>query len=225
MGIALNNICLDKKIDITKISKVLISSVVPEINKILNKASINYFNIQPFFLNVYNASNIDFTKLEKIQEIGADLVASLISSINLFPCKDLIIIDLGTATTIISISKNKKFLGGVIIPGIKTQLNALINDTSKLPFVEIEKTNFVLTNNTISSIKSGLYYSSLGAIKFLIEKITKESNFKDDKIIIGTGGFSNLFKEEKIFDKIIPNLVLEGLIIAYSNYLEKLNAA
>ena len=64
---------------------------------------------------------------------------------------------------------------------------------------------------TKESIQSGIYYSHLGTLREIISGMLHEAFANNKPAIIGTGGFAHLFKDEKIFTKIMPNLVLEGL--------------
>jgi type III pantothenate kinase len=93
-------------------------------------------------------------------------------------------------------------------------MEALESKTAKLPSVEIVPMHEALGRTTIESIQSGLYYGHLGTMKEIITRITREC-FQDEKpFVIGTGGFSSLFEKEKVFDVIIPDLVLKGMLIA-----------
>jgi type III pantothenate kinase len=93
-------------------------------------------------------------------------------------------------------------------------MEALEAKTAKLPSVEIIAKNEALGLSTVESLQSGLYYSHLGAIREISTRISHEC-FGDDKpFVIGTGGFSSLFEKEKIFNAIIPDLVLKGNLIA-----------
>ena len=71
-----------------------------------------------------------------------------------------------------------------------------------------------LGRSTVESIQSGLYYGHLGTIKELSERLTRECFHDEKPLVIGTGGFAYLFEKEKIFDAIIPDLVLKGMIIS-----------
>ncbi len=93
-------------------------------------------------------------------------------------------------------------------------MKALASGASKLGAVEIVNTGQVLGKTTNESIQSGLYYGSLGAMKEIIAGLTAQS-FKGEKpLIIGTGGFTTIYRDSNIFDHIVPDLVLKGLFIA-----------
>ncbi len=122
--------------------------------------------------------------------------------------------DFGTATTYLAVNDRQEFLGVTILPGLKTSMEALKSNTAALPSVEIVKPQAMLGRNTIQCIQAGLYYSQLATLKDLTQGITRNYFVDSPPIIIGTGGFSYLFEEEKIFTHLAPDIVLEGLYIA-----------
>ena len=210
-GIFLKAILYEQNINIEDIKQIIISSVVPELDYQINNACICYLALTPIFLNVENYKKIRNCKLP--ESLGADRVANFISATTLFPNKNLIVIDLGTATTVCVISKNYELLSGSIMPGLKTSAKALSSSTAKLPFVEIEKIDIGIVETTIDSIQTGLFYGHLGAIKELTTRFKNKFFANEQVTVIATGGFSKIYKGEEIFDYIIPDLVLRGLYI------------
>jgi type III pantothenate kinase len=102
----------------------------------------------------------------------------------------------------------------MILPGIRLAMEALESKTAKLPSVEIVEPATVVGRSTSESIQAGLYYGNLGAIQFAIEQIA-ESEFSGERPrVIGCGGFSSLFRDSGLFDHIIPDLLLRGLLLA-----------
>ena len=145
------------------------------------------------------------------KELGADLICNSLAAIKCYPNKNIIIIDLGTATTFSAINNKHEYLGVAILPGMKLSMDALHINTAKLFSVEITKPESVIGKNTTESIQSGLYFGQLGVIREIIRRITSEYFNHKKPVIIGTGGFSHLFEQEKIFTAIIPDLILQGL--------------
>ncbi len=132
----------------------------------------------------------------------------------MFPDRDLIIVDFGTATTIEAITKNRAYLGGMILPGPRLAMEALEANTAKLPAVEILEPKAIVGRTTSESIQSGLYFGTLGAIHYAIERIIDEEFAGERPTVISTGGFSSLFRDGQLFDHIIPDLLLRGLLRA-----------
>ena len=213
VGVFLRMVIRENGIDPTKIKQIVLCSVVPEVIYSLRGACQKYFNITPFILQAGVKTGLRI-KYRNPLEVGADRIANAIAGTYLYPNQHLILVDLGTATTFCAISKVRDYLGGSIIAGLKLGMEALEAKTAKLPSVEIMAKNEVLGQSTVESLQSGLYYGHLGAMREIIIRLTEEC-FKGEKpFVIGTGGFSSLFEKEKIFNAIIPDLVLKGNLIA-----------
>ena len=195
------------------ISDITICTVVPDVLYSLKGACKKYFNINPFVLQAGVKTGLKI-KYRNPLEVGADRISNSIASTFLYPLKNLIIVDLGTATTFCAVTKDKEYLGGSIVPGLRISMEALESKTAKLPSVEIISLTEVLGKSTVESIQSGLYYGHLGQMKEIIFKLKQECFNNEETLVIGTGGFSHLFEKEKIFDYIIPDLVLKGLLIS-----------
>ncbi len=197
------------------VKQIAICTVVPDVLYSIRGACKKYFDIAPFVLQAGVKTGLKI-KYRNPLEVGADRIANSIASSHLYPDKNLIIIDLGTATTFCAVSKDKEYLGGTIIAGLKISMESLESRTAKLPAVEIEERNEALGRSTVESIQSGLYYGHLGQMKEISQRLQAECFMDDPPVIIGTGGFSHLFEKEKVFSRTIPDLVLKGLLLSLS---------
>ena len=212
-GIFLRTAIRENGYDSSKIRQIAICSVVPEVIYSLRGACMKYFNINPFILQAGVKTGLK-VKYRNPLEVGADRIANSIAATHLYPNQNTIIVDLGTATTFCAVTKEKDYLGGSIVAGLRLCMEALESKTAKLPSVEIISMHEALGRSTVESIQSGLYYGHLGGMKEIIERITKECFHNEKPFVIGTGGFSSLFEKEKVFDVIVPDLVLKGMLIA-----------
>jgi type III pantothenate kinase len=196
-----------------KVTDIAICTVVPDVLYSLKGACKKYFNINPFVLQAGVKTGLKI-KYRNPLEVGADRIANAIASSHQFVNKNLIIVDLGTATTFCAVSKDKEYLGGTIIAGLKISMEALEGRTAKLPTVEIVSMQEALGKSTVESIQSGLYFGHLGQMREIISHLKTECFPGEETLVIGTGGFSHLFEKEKIFNHVIPDLVLKGLLIS-----------
>ncbi len=215
-GLFLKTVLRENDIDPTSISGISLCTVVPHLLYTIRNACLKYFNTDPFILGPGEKTGLKINYRNPL-EVGADRIANSISGVKKFPDRNLIIVDFGTATTFCAIKKDKTYLGGSIIAGLRLSMESLEAKTAKLPSVEIRKVDSVIGRSTVESLQSGLYYGHAFAVKGILEKITEEYFSDDAPIVIGTGGFAHLFDDEKIFHQIIPNLVLEGLRFALLN--------
>lgn len=216
-GLFLRNILLTNGVDYQKVAVTALCSVVPGANFTIRHAFAGYFAHAEFFVlqaGVKTGINI---KYKNPAEVGADLIAGSIGGVDAFPNKNLIIADLGTATTLVAVSKKADFLGGIIMPGMRLSMEALKSNTAKLMEVDIEEPNTYLGQSTRECIQRGLYFGHLGAMREIVAGYKKELFPDEEVVVIGTGGFSQLFKDQKLFDAILPDLVSQGIRIAYEN--------
>lgn len=214
LGIFLKNYLTEIGVDFKKIAAVAYCSVVPSLEYSIRSAFIKYFSLEPFVLQAGVKTGLQI-KYKNPTEVGPDRIANAIAAAHFFPKKNIIIADLGTATTFEAITNQGAFLGGTILPGLQMQMRALNEHTANLPPVRIVKPTSALGQSTTSNIQSGLYYGQKGAITETLRAFTKEL-FQDEKpVVIGTGGFAYLYEDENLFDAIVPDLVLQGLRIAY----------
>lgn len=210
IGIFLRTVLRENGVAPAEISKIGICSVVPPINYSLSNGIIKYFGIEPLLIQAGIKTGLKL-KISNPKEIGADLIADSIGAVELFPDKDLIIIDMGTATTIHLVTKDKEYLGGAILAGLKMSVQALADGTSKLPHVEISKPQKPLGSGTVEAIQAGIFYGTAGALKEFCKLYKKEFFPESTPLIVATGGFAKIFEPSGIFDEIIPELSLLGV--------------
>lgn len=159
-------------------------------------------------------------RYELPHSLGCDRVASALAAVTLFPDKNVLVFDLGTATTASVITRKKEFLGGWIVPGLSTAANSLHLTTSLLPEVQIHKGSATLATNTVDAIRNGLYLQTLYYMKGLIEQTKQNVFYGDEMMVIGTGGWSALFEQENLFHHVVQDLTLLGVKAAFNQHTE-----
>ncbi|MCK4946008.1 MAG: type III pantothenate kinase [Alphaproteobacteria bacterium] len=220
-GIFLRDILQLNKLDSSDVTAVAMCSVVPACNYTINHAISQYFGVEVFNLKAGVRTGLNI-RYKNPAEVGADRIANAIGVVNAFPDKNIIIIDEGTATTFCAVNKKKDYLGGVILAGMRLSMEALSSNAAKLMEVDIKVPPTHLGQTTRGSVQRGLYFGHLGALREIVSGLKKETFNGETVTVIGTGGFSQLFRDEKIFDIILPDLVLQGLRIAYNYSLESM---
>jgi len=199
---------LEHGIHASQIEKIGFSSVVSEVNAIIEQFCQNFFGLDPYLISPKSYPNLPVKSLRP-NEIGSDLMCNVMAAFTKHQ-KPIIIVDFGTALTFTVVDKNGKILGVNIVPGLRTAIKALFANTSKLPEVELKLPESALGKNTIHAIQAGILYGYTGLVKGMIEIIEAETDLKF--IIIATGGLSAILTTlEKTFDEVDRNLTLEGL--------------
>lgn len=214
IGIFLRSVLRENDIEPKNIASIALCSVVPSLLHAIRNASYKFFSLKPFILQAGVKTGLKI-KYRNPLEVGADRIATAIAATHLYPGENIIAVDFGTATTFCAITSKKEYLGGAIIPGIAISMEALESRTAKLPSVEIIKPGEAVGRSTVESIQAGLFYSQVGTVKEVTKRFAEESFPDSNLVIVGTGGYARLFEAEHIFDRIFPNLVLNGLYLAY----------
>ena len=210
LGVFFRSVLRENGFDWKLIEKAGCCSVVPQMNYSIASACSKYLNCDVLFIQGGIKTGLKL-KYGNPKEIGADLIAAAMGAISKHPQKDIVIVDMGTAITLELLTKDKEYLGGTIMPGLKLAVDALSSQTAKLPAVEIAKPEHICGTTTTEAIQSGLFYGTAGAIKELCYLYQKNVFHGQRPFIIGTGGFAKGFEDYKLFDEIIPELVLFGV--------------
>ncbi len=151
--------------------------------------------------------------LDNPNQLGSDRVADAVAATNNYPCP-MVIVDLGTATTVSVIDANKNFIGGMIIPGVNMSLDSLANRTSQLPHISLDPPKRLIGRNTVDCMRSGIIYATASSLDGLVERI--ENELGQSCTLITTGGLSKVIvpfcKRNMVID---DHLLLKGLMIIY----------
>lgn len=193
------------------IDAAIISSVVPALDSLIERAMIQYLKTTPVFVGPGLKTGIAI-KIDDPRQLGADLLVGAVAAIHKYGAP-VIIVDMGTATTLSVVNDKNEFLGGIILPGVLSSFESLVKSTSKLESVRFEEPKNFIGKNTMNSLQSGMIYGQSAMIDGLIRKIKQEVGPAQ---VVLTGGISRRivsFLEEKvIYDS---DLILEGLYLLY----------
>ena len=190
----------------------IISSVVPAVTSTVKTAVEKFLGITPLIIGPGIKTGLSIM-IDNPSQLGSDLVVDAVAGINEYPTP-LIIIDMGTATTVSVVDRNKQYIGGMIIPGLAVAHDALISRTSQLSKIAFEKPKKVIGSNTADCIKSGLLYGNAGTLDGLIDRINDELGEKCT--VVATGGLSVVIAPLCRHDIIIDeDLLLKGLMNIY----------
>jgi type III pantothenate kinase len=213
LGLFLKSVLKENGVPAKSVDRIALCSVVPDAIFALRQACTKYFGMDPFILQAGVKTGLKIRYRNPL-EVGADRIANAIGAIHLYAGRNIIVVDFGTATTYCVISARGEYLGGVLQPGVRISLESLVRHAAKLPGVEITARKRVLGRTTIGSMQSGLYFGQIGSVREIIDGITREVFPNNPPLVIGTGGFAELYASAGLFDVVIPDLVLKGLLVA-----------
>lgn len=192
-------------------------SVVPTLDRTLKEAVRKYLGCQTLFVPTDLPVPLE-NRYRNREETGADILVGAYAARQLLPeARSLIVVDFGTAATFACISENA-FLGGLIFPGPETAAAALARQTARLPHInpETESTEPVPGLDTATSIRHGLVFGFVAMTEGLCSRLAAQ--LPTPLKIVATGGFSQTIEKlTTIFDVVLPNLLLEGLVMLYES--------
>ena len=193
----------------------IISSVVPPLTNVIKSAITMTTDIDPRVIGPGIKSGIAI-KMDDPRTVGSDLIATAAGAADEYGAP-VIIIDIGTATTITMVDDSKAYIGGVIMPGVQVSVDSLASRTAQLPRISIEAPERIIGKNTIGSMQSGIIYGNASCIDGMIDRFVEEIGIKEPITVVATGGLSKIIvphcKKDIIIDQ---DLLLKGLRIIYN---------
>lgn len=194
------------------IEGAIISSVVPQVSGLLVDAIKRLYNCKVFVVGPGVKTGLNI-KIDNPAQLGADLVCVSVAALKKYPLPS-IVFDLGTATTISALTENGDMIGGSILTGVNTALNALAQGTAQLPQISLDGEVSTIGSNTIDSMRSGAVLGNASMIDGMISRYKKILG--ENTTVIATGGLSKVIvphcNENIIIDE---TLLLDGLYAIY----------
>lgn len=200
-------------IDLKQIQGAIVSSVVPPLTEVLKEAVFLLCNSKPLVVGAGIKTGLHIL-IDDPGSIASDLVAMAVAAKEKYalPC---IVLDMGTATTLVCINAEGKFIGGAIMPGIGISMEALSRQASLLPRFELKKPKKVIASSTVDSLCSGALYGAVGAIDGMLDRFAVELG-REPASLVCTGGVAKAlapFCRHRWFED--ESLLLRGLAIIY----------
>ena len=213
IGVFLRGALRENDVDPLKIKVIGVSSVVPELIYSLRACCQKYFQLEPMIMRPGIKTGLQIAYKDP-KEVGSDRIADAMGATKLYPDRNLIVVDFGTATTFDCISENGEYMGGVICPGIHISMEALFERASKLHRVEISRPKTIIGKTTTAALQAGLLFGNAGLVDSMVNRIREELG--EGARVIATGGLARRIAEEsEVIEEVVPFLTLEGLRILF----------
>ena len=206
------NLMRHQGMDVTDITKIAMCSVVPPLTTVFEEVSERYFHTEPLIVGAGVKTGVRI-RMDNPREVGADRIADAAAAHHPYG-GPVIIVDIGTATTFDTISKEGDYLGGAIATGIVTAAEALFARAAALPRVELSRPQQAIGTNTVAAMQSGIIFGYVGLVEGIVARIQRELGGK--ATVVATGGYAKLIAEEtSVIDIVNPDLTLIGLRLIY----------
>lgn len=204
-------------IKVEEITGSIIASVVPPLTNIMKSAMSKLLHNEPLVVGPGVKTGLNIL-MDHPGQVGSDLIVNAVAGLKYYGAP-IIIIDMGTATTISVVDEKKNYIGGMILPGVKVSLESLVNRTSQLPRISLEAPKKIIGKNTIDCMKSGIIMGQAASMDGMIDRIWEELGYK--AAVVATGGLAGCIvpycKQKIVYDN---ELTLKGLNIIYHKNMD-----
>lgn len=211
-GVEIKNMLEAYGVKRSDIDDCIISSVVPPVFNSVRTGVIKIIGKQPMVVGPGLKTGLNI-HVDVPSQVGSDRIVIAVAALAEYKAP-LLLMDLGTATTIEAVEPDNVYMGGVIIPGVRVSLDALTSRAAQLPGISLDRPKQVIGKNTVDCMRSGMMYGTAAMIDGLVERMEEELGHRCT--LIATGGLAQfivpLCKREIILDK---DLLLKGLNIIY----------
>lgn len=211
--------CVDLKIllDIYQISTAdiegsIIASVVPQVLNSMQTAIKKLTGRQPLVVGPGLKTGLNI-RLENPSQTGADLVVGCVAALREHK-PPMIVIDMGTATTMVVLDDSGALIGGCICPGVKISMDALTERTALLPGLQLDQPKKAIGRNTIDCMRSGIMMGAAAMVDGMVQRMETELGQKTT--VVATGGIAKfvlpMCHTDIHYDK---DLLIKGLAALY----------
>lgn len=196
------------------VDAVAVCSVVPPVTPRIVNACAECFQVPVVVVDALSPLPI-VLDVEEPATVGADRVANTLAASQIYR-RDVIVVDLGTATTYDCVTADGRFLGGAIQPGVRTAADTLFRKTSMLPATALSAPERAIGRNTVENIRAGVTFGAADAIDGMIRRIRAEWPNVAVPYVVATGGLASTFATLCAeLDEVDPMLTLRGLLLAH----------
>lgn len=190
----------------------IISSVVPPLNRTLMGAIQKITGITAKLVGSGMKTGLNIM-MDNPRSVGSDMIVNSIGALTEHE-PPLIIVEMGTATTMSVIDKNGRYIGGAILPGLRVSMDSMSSTTAQLPRISLDTPKKVIGKNTTDCMRSGIIYGNASMIDGMLTRI--ENELGQPATIIATGGIAKvilpLCSHDIIYD---GELLMKGLLTLY----------
>lgn len=207
-----------EKVDLSVVDGAVLCSVVPELVPVMSRVTRELTGLTPYVISPASESGLTLA-IAEADTLGTDILAADAAAAAEYPLP-AIIYDMGTATTVTVVDKDRRYIGGAILPGVRLGINALFSGTAQLPSVPVQAPPRAICGTALESIQSGAVFGAAAMMDGLADRF--EAELGEKCTLIATGGLAGCIvphcRRDFIYDE---SLLLRGMELIYRLNCEK----
>ena len=211
-GVEIKNILNLFEVSPQQVEDCIISSVVPPVFNAVRTGVIKLTGLTPMVVGPGIKTGLNI-QMDNPASVGSDLIVAAVAALQEYQAP-LMLIDMGTATTITVVDKDNTYIGGAIIPGVRVSAEALSSRAAQLPGIQLDRPKRAIGKNTVECMRSGIMFGAAAMLDGMIERM--EAELGKQTTVVATGGLAQfvapLCKREI---RLETDLLLKGLNIIY----------
>ena len=211
-GVEIKNILSLFEGPVETVEDVIISSVVPPVFNAVRTGAYKVTGLTPMVVGPGIKTGLNI-QMDNPASVGSDLIVAAVAALQEYTAP-LMLIDMGTATTITVVDQGNNYIGGAIIPGVRVSAEALSSRAAQLPGIQLDRPKRAIGKNTIECMRSGIMYGAAAMLDGMVERM--EAELGKPVTVVATGGIAQfivpLCKREMTIEK---DLLLKGLNVIY----------
>lgn len=211
-GVEIKNILSLFEVPVDSVEDVIISSVVPPVFNAVRTGAYKVTGLTPMVVGPGIKTGLNI-QMDNPASVGSDLIVAAVAALQEYTAP-LMLIDMGTATTITVVDQGNNYIGGAIIPGVRVSAEALSSRASQLPGIQLDKPKRVIGKNTVECMRSGIMYGAAAMLDGMLDRMEEELGKRTTVVV--TGGMAQfiapLCRRKMMVEK---DLLLKGLYAIY----------
>jgi type III pantothenate kinase len=215
MGLLVDGLFAQSRIETTRVSGIVLASVVPPLTGAITAMVERSFQKTPLVVDPVTNTGMPIL-YDNPSEVGADRIVTAVAAFERFGGggRPMVVCDFGTATTLDAVTAKGEYLGGAICPGVTISADALFQRAARLPRIEVRKPARVIGRTTVGAMESGLFYGYVGMVEGLMRRMSDELGGR--ALCVATGGLAPMIAPEtRLIDHVDVDLTLHGLKIVW----------
>lgn len=196
-----------------EVRAICLASVAPQVTQSLVAGLETTTGIRPVTIDPRSPLPI-ILDVDEPLSVGADRIVNALAALSIFNT-DTVVVDFGTATTFDCVTADSRFIGGAIMPGLRTSADQLTRRAAKLPATELAPPERAIGRRTEDCIRAGVLFGAADAVDGMITRIRREWPNQTQPKVVATGGLATIVTPfTTSVDAVDPDLTLRGLRIA-----------